>query len=155
VRELDDAGTRAVVALQRLQAAYGDAVTCRDWVAVRVLFEPDAVIELDLRDRAPITLEGADALVDFIDDAVARFTFFELTILNAVVDVEPDQDEATGRLYICEKRLDVDGVWSEAYGLYRDAYRRRAGSWRIAARQYSSLARTGSRGVEAFTLPTD
>ncbi len=155
MRELDDAGTRAVVALQRLQATYGDAVTRRDWVAVRVLFEPDAVIELDLRDRAPNTLEGADALVDFIDGAVARFTFFELTILNSIVDVEPDQDEATGRVYICEKRLDGDGVWSEAYGLYRDTYRRRTGSWRIAGRRYSSLARTGPTGVEAFTLPTD
>jgi hypothetical protein len=153
VRELDDAGTRAVVALHRLQAAYGDAVTRRDWAAVRVLFDPDAVVHLDLRDRPPITLDGADALVEFIDGAVARFAFFELAILNATVDVDPDRDEASGRLYICEKRLDLDGAWSEAYGLYRDEYRRRHGSWRIARRRYASLARTGPEGVEAFPLP--
>ncbi len=155
MRELDDAGTRAVVAIQRLQAAYGDAITRRDWVEVRVLFEPDAVIHLDLRDREPISLEGPDALVDFVDGAVARFAFFELAILNATVDLEPGQDEATGRLYICETRVDHDGVRSEAYGLYRDVYRRRAGSWRIAGRRYASLARTGPSGAEAFTLPTD
>ena len=144
-----------MVALHRLQAAYGDAVTRRDWAAVRVLFDPDAVVHLDLRTRPPVTLEGADALVDVIDGAVARFAFCELTILNATVDVEPDQEEATGRLYICEKRVDQDGAWSEAYGLYRDQYRRRQGSWRIAGRRYSSLARTGPEGTEAFTLPTD
>ena len=155
MRELDDAGTRAVVAIQRLQAAYGDAVTRRDWVSVRVLFEPDALIELDLRDREPMTIEGPDALVDFIDGAVARFSFFELTILNATVDVDPEREDATGRLYICEKRVDIDGAWSEAYGLYRDLYRRRTGSWRIAGRRYASLARTGPDGSEAFTLPSD
>ena len=155
MRELDDAGTRAVVAIQRLQAAYGDAVTRRDWAAVRVLFEPDAVVHLDLRTRPPISLEGADALVDFIDGAVARFAFFELTIVNATVDVAPDQDEATGRLYICEKRVDLEGAWSEAYGLYRDEYRRQQGAWRIAGRRYASLARTGPEGTEAFALPTD
>jgi hypothetical protein len=155
VRELDDAGTRAVVAIQRLQAAYGDAVTRRDWVAVRLLFDPSAVIHLDTRTRPPVTLEGPDALTDFIDRAVARFTFFELTIVNATVDLEPGEDEATGRLYICEKRVDLEGAWSEAYGLYRDEYRRRRGSWRIARRHYSSLARTGPEGSEVFTLPTD
>jgi hypothetical protein len=155
VRELDDAGTRAAVALHRLQAAYGDAVTRRDWDAVRALFEPGAVIELDLRDREAITLRGPDALVDFVEAALARFTYFQLTIVNATVDIDPVDGRATGRLYICEKRLDQDGGWTEAYGLYRDDYRRKDGSWAIAARRYSSLARTGPEGVEAFTLPID
>ena len=155
MRELDDAGTRAVVAIQRLQAAYGDAVTQRDWAAVTGLFDPDAVVHLDPRTRPPITLEGPEALVELIDGAVARFAFFELTIVNATIDVEPDRAAATGRLYICEKRIDLDGAWSEAYGLYRDEYRRRHGSWKISRRRYSSLARTGPEGTEAFTLPID
>jgi hypothetical protein len=155
VRELDDAGTRAVVALHRLQAAYGDAVTRRDWDAVRLLFEPDAAIELDLRDREPIALSGPDALVEFVEAALARFTHFQLTIVNATVDLVPEEERATGRLYICETRLDRDGRWSEAYGLYRDEYRRRDGSWTIAGRRYSALARTGPEGAEAFSLPTD
>ena len=66
MEELDDAGTRSVVALQRLQAAYGDAVTRRAWAEVRALFEPDAVIQLDLRTGAPIVLDGPAALTDFV-----------------------------------------------------------------------------------------
>jgi hypothetical protein len=148
--ELDDAGTRSVVAIHRLQAAYGDAVTRRAWADVRALFEPDAVVELDLRTGAPIVLGGPVALTDFVEQAVTRFRFFELSILNAVVDV--DGDAATGRLYICELRHTQQGEWSQAYGLYRDDYRRREGSWRIAGRRYSSLARTGPT-LESFELP--
>jgi ketosteroid isomerase-like protein len=151
--ELDDEGTRSVVAIHRLQAAYADAVTRRDWAEVRLLFEPDAVVHIDTRTRDPFVLDGPDAVVEFIDGAIRRFTFFEFTILNATCDVAGD--EATGRVYLCELRTDAGGEWSEAYGLYRDAYRRRGGRWRIAGRRYSSLARRGPDGTEAFTLPTE
>lgn len=151
MRELDDGEARAVLAVERLQAAYADAVTRRDWADVRALFEPDAVVHIDTRTRAPFSLEGPDALVEFIDRAIAAFVFFEFTILNRTVDV--DGDAATARLYICELRLDAAGTWSEAYGLYRDRYRRRDGGWRIAGRRYSSLARRGPDGAEGFPLP--
>ena len=94
MHELDDAGTRALVAVQRLQAAYGDAVTRRAWDDVRALFEPDAVIHIDTRTREPFRLEGPDALVAFIERALEPFQFFEFAILNAVADV--DGDRATG-----------------------------------------------------------
>jgi ketosteroid isomerase-like protein len=152
MRELDDDATRALIAIQRLHAAYADAVTQRDWDAVRRLFEPDAAVHIDTRTREPFTLDGPAALVEFIDRAIASFTFFEFTILNATVDL--DGDEATGRMYICELRAVGDGTWSEAYGLYRDQYRRRDGAWRIAGRRYSSLARRGADGTETFPLPT-
>ncbi len=155
MRELDDAETRSTVAIQRLQAAYADAVTRRDWVDLRVLFEPEASVHIDTRTREPFTIDGPDALVDFIDGALRPFAFFEFVILNATVALEADPDLATGRVYICELRLDGEGAWSEAYGLYRDRYRRRDGSWRIAGRTYSSVARRGPSGAEAFTLPSD
>jgi hypothetical protein len=153
VNELDDDGTRAVVALDRLQRAYADAVTRRDWDAVRSLFEPDAAIAIDTRTRDPFTIVGPDALVEFIAGAIARFTFFEMVILNATVDLEPGQGEATGRFYLCELRADADGTWSEAYGVYRDTYRRRDGAWRFASRRYASLARRGRGGTESFSPP--
>jgi len=151
MRELDDHGTRAVVAIQRLQAAYADAVTRRDWPAVRSLFEPDAVVHIDTRTRDPFTLDGPDAVAAFIERAIRHFAFFEFTILNGTVEV--DGDDASGRLYICELRTDEGGSWSEAYGLYRDDYRRRDGSWRIAGRRYTSLARRGPDGTASFPLP--
>jgi len=153
MEELDGDGTRAIVAIQRLQAAYADAVTRRDWAAVRSLFEFDAVVRIDTRTRDPFVLDGPDAIVTFIDEAIRRFSFFEFTILNATAEVAGD--EASGRVYLCELRADAEGTWSEAYGLYRDTYRRRAGAWRIAGRRYASLARRAPNATEVFTLPSD
>lgn len=150
MRELDDDGTRAVVTIQRLQAAYGDAVTRRDWPAVRALFEPHAQVRLDLRRHEPIVLDGPDALVDFVDQALRPFAFFVFTILNATTDV--DGDEGAGLVYLREVRRDHEGRWSEAYGLYRDAYHRRDGTWRIAARSYRSMGRRGPDGDAVFPL---
>lgn len=150
MRELDPAATSAMVAVLRLQAAYGDAVTRRAWAEVRALFEPDATVHIDTRTRPPFTLDGPDGIASFIERSLEGFTFFEFAILNAVADV--DGDAATGRVYICELRLDHAGEWTQAYGLYQDRYARRTGEWRIAARRYHSLARTGP-GVAAFPLP--
>lgn len=154
MREADADGTRSLVALQRLQAAYGDAVTRRSWDDVRALFEPDATVHIDTRTRPPFELVGPDELVAFIERALEPFAFFEFAILNAVVDLDPDGDRATGRVYICELRHDRQGAWSEAYGVYVDRYRRRDGTWRIEQRHYSSLARRGDGGIESFGMPS-
>ena len=150
MRELDDEGTRAVVAVQRLQAAYGDAVTRRAWDEVRGLFEPDAVVHIDTRSREPFALDGPDAIVGFIDRALEPYAFFEFAILNSVVAL--DGHQASGRVYICELRHARSGEWTQAFGLYQDRYARRDGTWRIAGRRYSSLARTGPT-IESFPLP--
>jgi hypothetical protein len=152
MREHDDETTRSLVAVQRLQAAYGDAVTRRAWDEVRVLFEPDAVVHIDTRTRDPFSLDGADAVVAFIERALKPFVFFEFGILNAVAEVEGDT--ATGRVYICELRHDGAGEWTQAYGLYRDRYQRRDNAWRIVERRYSSLARTGP-AIESFPMPEE
>ena len=120
---------------------------------MRECFEPDAVVRIDTRTREPFPLEGPDALVEFIEAAIRRFAFFEFTILNATVEV--DGQVATGRVYICEVRAEADGTWSEAYGLYRDEYRRRDDEWRIAGRRYASLARRTPRAPRRSTLPSD
>ena len=152
MREHDDETTRALVAIERVQRSYGDAVTRRAWDSVRVLFDRGAVVHIDTRTREPFDLEGPEALVEFIERSLETFAFFEFAILNAVAEV--DGDEATGRVYICELRHDRDGQWTEAYGLYRDRYVRRDNVWRIAERWYSSLARRGLT-TESFPLPTE
>lgn len=139
MRELDAGGNASAVAVQRLQAAYGDAVTRRAWPEVAALFWFDATVHVDPRTRAPFSLEGPDAIVAFIERAVDGFAFFEFAILNAVVDLDPnDRDVATGRVYICELRVDHAGAWTQAYGLYQDRYRCTDQDWRIAGRHYSS-----------------
>lgn len=150
MREQDDDGVRAHQAVSRLQAAYGDGVTRRAWDDVRALFAPDAIVHIDTRTRPPFTLEGPAAIATFIEQSLEGFAFFEFAILNAVAEV--DGSSATGRVYICELRHDHAGAWTQAFGLYQDRYVRQGDQWRIAARQYHSLARTGAR-VESFALP--
>lgn len=163
----DDGGARDDAALRdmfdqfavgRLQAAYGDAVTRRAWDEAAALFVPGCPVHLDLRDGTTRRFTGGDELVGFVAAAVERFEFFEFAILNSVVEVAPSRDEATGRLYMWELRQEgATGRWSNAYGLYRDDYRRHDGVWRFARRRYSSLARSApdGDGMVVFPVPVD
>jgi hypothetical protein len=131
-------------AIDRLQRAYADGVTCRDWDRVAALFLPDATVELDLVTRPGRRLLGADEIVGFIAPAVDDFEFFEFAIVNAHNDLWPDGDRsaATGRVFMCELRVRRgQNVRDDAFGLYRDTYRRTEHGWRIAARRYRSVAR--------------
>jgi ketosteroid isomerase-like protein len=144
---MDPADVADHVAIGALQAAYGDAVTRRDWPAVVALFTPDATVTLDLGRGEPRVL-GPVELVAFVEEAIARFDLFLFTILNRLV-LEVDGDEATGRVWLAEVRQDGDGVASTAYGRYDDTYRRTGATWRIAGRRYRSIARTAPPGSGA------
>lgn len=149
--------------LERLIARYADGVSRRDWTGLAELFEPDAVLRLDLIDRPARTLHGPDEILGFIAGAVERFDFFEFVALNVlgVLSTDPDGARRRGdgpvangsgariRTHMCEVRRhgpdDPDaGCWSTAFGLYQDVVVRRGGKWRFAERSYRSLARTGT-----------
>lgn len=143
------------MAITRLQAAYGDAVTRRAWDELDALFAPGCPVTLDLRTGEPIALAGAAAVAEFVGASIERFEFFEFALLNAVVDLVDDRT-ATGRMYMWELRQDATThEWSNAYGLYRDRYELEGGRWRFAERRYSSLARTatGGEGMSVFEVP--
>ncbi len=144
---VDPADAADHVAIGALQAAYGDAVTRRDWPAVVALFAPDATVTLDLGRGEPRVL-GPVELVAFVEQAISRFDLFLFTILNRVV-LDLDGDDATGRVWLAEVRQDHDGAASPAYGRYDDVYRRTGGTWRIARRHYRSVARTAPPGSPA------
>lgn len=151
-----------VVELQRLQSAYADVVSRRAWGELERLFLPDVTVEVDTVTSPARTFNGPHEFSSFVSAACARFDHFQFVILNAVVEVAGDN--ATGRIFMCEIRhhtaaaLDGDqsstGVWSTAYGLYSDRYRKVDGTWWFAERHYRSLARTGPQeGI--FGLPPD
>lgn len=154
--DLDDAVQATIdhVAIDRLQRAYADAVTCRDWEAVRALFLPGAVVSLDLVTRPPRDVEAPDALVGFIAGALERYRFFEFVILNSHIELWPDGDRtaASARVFMCELRhAEGEEERDDAYGLYQDSYRKLDGRWLITGRRYRSLARYPSG--EVFGLP--
>jgi hypothetical protein len=147
---------RDYLAITRLQAAYGDAVTRRAWDELGPMFVDDCPLRLDLRGGAVIEQVGADAIGSFIAASLVRFEFFAFTLQNTVVDVAPDGRTARGRLYIRELRQERDTHrWSTAFGLYRDTYRKDDDRWRFASRDYSSLARTSvdGDGMDVFPIP--
>jgi hypothetical protein len=146
-------GALDVLAISRLQSAYGDVVTRQAWHELIPLFRPDCPVRLDLRDGRVLEKVGPEEIGAFIAASIERFEFFEFAVLNAVVDVL-SEDTATGRVYIWELRQE-SGRWSNAFGLYQDTYQRIDGQWVFAERHYSSLARSApdGNGMEVFPVP--
>lgn len=144
------------LAITRLQAAYGDAVTRQAWDELVPMFLTDCPIRLDLHTGQVIEKVGPEEIGAMIAASVERFEFFAFTLQNSVVEVAPDGRTATGRLYIQELRQERAGHrWTTAFGLYRDRYRKQDDVWRFAARDYTSLARTAAdgRGMDVFEVP--
>jgi hypothetical protein len=148
--------TADYIAITRLQREYGDAVTRQAWSELEHLFLPECPLRLDLHTDSLIQKTGPAEIGAFIAASVERFEFFAFTVQNTVVDIAPDGETATGRLYIQELRQELaDHRWTTAYGLYRDTYRKLDGRWRFATREYSSLARSAASGdgMEVFPIP--
>ena len=141
------------VAIRRLQAAYADTVTRRAWTEFHEQVLPDCPVHVDTVTNPAIDLSGPEEVGRFIGGAVERFEFFEFVILNAhvVLSAGGDPDVAQARLYMAELRQDAsNGHWTNAFGLYRDEYRRVDGRWWFASRSYQSLARSGRGEVLPF-----
>jgi len=150
---VSDAELLDYVAVSRLQAAYADAVTRREWADLGLLFLPEATIRVDTVTGDPLEFVGAEGIGGFISGAIERFEFFELVILN--VHVLPNAgsgvDALRSRSFTCELRQEgASGHWTNAFGVYHDELRRVDGGWRYAARRYQSLARTGRSEVFPF-----
>jgi hypothetical protein len=144
------------LAISRLQAAYGDAVTRQAWHELVPMFLPDGPVRLDLQNGVIIEKTGPEEIGAFIATSIQRFDFFAFTIVNTVVEMAPDGRHATGRLYIRELRREHENRrWTTAYGLYRDSYLKTNGLWRFETRRYSTLARTAAEGegMDVFPVP--
>ncbi len=141
--------------ISRLQSRYGDVVTRQAWGELDDLFTPEATVTIDTRTGQVIELVGGGAVGAFIAKAIERFEHFQFAILDAVADLDPAGDAASGRVYIWEIRADRGtGRWTNAFGLYEDRYLKRDGRWRIAGRAYRSLARTAEDATKLDSFGT-
>ncbi len=139
--------------IRRLHDAYADLVSRRHWHELHELFQPDAVLHLDLRDTT-IELVGPQAIGEFIGRSVAQFEFFQFGVLGARVHLRSrgDDNRATARMYMTELRQTPAGHWSQIYGVYHDQYSRIDGRWWFVHRAYHSLARN-NQPATVFDFP--
>jgi len=140
-------------AIEQLHTTYADVVNRRAWDELGPLFTAHATIQVDTVSSDPVEATGAGELADFLDRAVARFAFLEFVVLTLRVEAPAPEapDRTTSRLWMREVRRDLGTLaWSEAYGLYRDSYRRDGDTWRFASRRYRSITRTDG---DVFALP--
>jgi hypothetical protein len=143
---------REYIRITRLQASYADVVTRRAWPEFRQLFRPDAVVHINMVNRASFQLVGPDAIGRFIAEAMEEYEFFEFVILNTVIRIV-SPDSAIGRLYFAELRQEAkNGRWSQALALYQDHYSRVEDRWQFGERHHQTLARTGRD--EVFPFPS-
>ena len=141
------------VAIRGLVAAYADAVNRRAWDEFPQLFVPDARIELDLRDRAPLAFDGPGAIAGFIAAALEQYPFFEFVALN--VHVTPDGRDRRDRadLHVRAPPGSRRAAEPRAFGLYQDTVTRaEPGVWRFARRNYQSMGR-GEYGLDLMPMP--
>ena len=141
------------LAVSQLQSAYADVINRRAWPELSELFVDDAPVRIDTVSREPFELAGPHQVAEFIAGAIERFSFFEFVVLNSRINLTIDGDPASAaaRIFMCEIRLETaTEEWSTAYGVYHDRYVRTADGWRIARRDYQSLARTTG---EVFDFP--
>ncbi|MCU1393427.1 MAG: hypothetical protein JWM34_1855 [Ilumatobacteraceae bacterium] len=139
-RRLEDAVDH--VELRRVQDAYADIVSRRNWPELWEVFLPTVTVDLDLRDRV-LRLEGPDAVGEFIGTSIEVFEFFQFNVRNTRIHLRAggNPDRAAARMYMNELRQTHSGHWSQVYGVYHDTFHRVDGRWWIATRQYHSLAR--------------
>jgi hypothetical protein len=139
----------AYIAITRLQNYYADAVSRRSWEELDDIFLPDANIHLDLI-TSGLDFTGPREIGSFIAGSIEKYEFFQFVILNVVVNVS-DATNATGRMWMSELRQEAaGGGWSTIYGVYHDTYTKTDAGWRIAKRDYQSLAREGRFDVFPF-----
>jgi hypothetical protein len=139
--------------IRRLQDAYADIVSRRQWAELADVFRPDTVLDLDLRDQT-LQFSGPGAIGDFIRTSLEQFEFFQFGILGTRIELRHlgDADSAFGRMYMTELRQTHSGHWSQVYGVYHDRFTRVDDRWWFALRTYHSLARN-NMPAQVFEFP--
>ena len=120
-------------AIRRLLHAYGDAVLERDEAAWGALWTEDARWELG----PGRVVEGRATIVDHWRTSLAGYRqVVQLYLSNTATF---DGDVATGRAYLVELNVPMEGDRRVLVAWYDDTYRREAGQWLFSSRSLNKL----------------
>ncbi|OBF30064.1 hypothetical protein A5724_24830 [Mycobacterium sp. ACS1612] len=123
-------------AVESLKATYFNDVDTKNWLALRQLFTPDAVVDTT----------GSFGPYFPNRDSFIAFTSLTLSAINTRhqgydPQIELTSDTTASAVWTMQDRLSVAGlVTIHGYGHYTDRYEEVDGQWRIT---YSKLTRTG------------
>ncbi|WP_228032504.1 nuclear transport factor 2 family protein [Mycolicibacterium sp. P9-22] len=132
-------------AVQLLKATYFNNVDSKNWLALRQLFAPNAVVDT------------TGSLGPYFPnrDLFVAFTALTLSAINTRhlgydPQIELTSDTTAGAVWTMQDRLSIAGlVTIHGYGHYTDSYEKVDGQWRVT---HSKLTRTGFElELPAFT----
>ena len=123
------------IAVQDILLRYATSCDARDMDAYGSCFTEDAVIS----GFGSQTINGRQAWVDFVDEALKRFTATQHFIGNQVVELKGDK--ATMRTYVQATHFLVDrpGTTSTLFAIYHDELVRKNGEWQITDHRLEPL----------------
>ncbi len=128
----DYASTADNLALRELAANYIDAVNRSDGDAWKATWSENGIWKL-----MGTEVSGLEALFGFWQTAMSGFKFV-LMVLNSGT-IEINGDTASGRWYVTEHLLGLDGKGIHIEGVYDDQYVREDGRWVFAKRDYQVI----------------
>ena len=120
-------------AIRRLLHTYADAVLERDEAAWGALWTEDATWELG----PGRVVEGRSAIVDLWRTSLAAYRHVVQLYLSNTATI--DGDTATGRAYLVELNVPMQGERRMLVASYDDTYRRVSGEWLFSSRSLRKL----------------
>ena len=108
---------------------YGAAIDARDWLRLGTCFTERAVVNFSSR-----RLEGPEAIVRFIEEAIVRVSWQQHLLGSHDVTVDGDSATASTQLIATQVTGDDADQVLITVGTYRDVLVRTASGWRISER---------------------
>ncbi|MEA3299622.1 MAG: nuclear transport factor 2 family protein [Pseudomonadota bacterium] len=121
------------IAIQELNAAYGDAVCRKDRDGFAACFAEDAIWHLPWREP----VHGREAIVALWLDQIANYPF--LNYAGFLGALEVNGDKASGRVWTRELVAGESGPATQVTGRYDHQYVKRDGRWYFHHKAFNPL----------------
>ena len=124
-----------VEAIKQLKARYCRTMDTKDWAAMRRVFTDD--VEMDTTDSGGGVVNGADAFMSFLLDAIGDV----ITVHHChLPEIQISSPTSASAVWAMEDMLRwPDGTELHGYGHYHETYEKVVGDWRIRRSELTRL----------------